>query len=635
MEEIKDQIISRYDNADRYLATKREMWDEYENVFHNKVRDQISGTTKSQTFDPKLSTYVLERSYRVMAQMMAGKVKAISKNDEGASKLMNLILEKYILPNANAGWDFLTKCRMIDTYSNIYGNFFAMVDWCVKDNGYRGPDMWLIPIRDVFPQVGAVSIDDSDYIIIRTWKPISFFETLKKQDSFKNISKVVEKLKKVSGDKESRDSDQKTQREADHFDNVDSTKGKGYYEVLSMFEKDRWVDYVKDADEIIRDTKNPNDDGELPIVNKFSIPLHDDIIGMGDFERGLPMQYTLNSAWNLYLDAVKISIFPPVLLNKDNIASMSSIKFGPAAKWLVRNQISNVAKTLDLSPQGISTFNNVYQLANASIQHQVGTSDTTISSTQDITQGKTPQALEMQASRQNSRDVTDRFYMEQFLTKVVKKFINITSKNSSKSIQVRMFGDEIDDLINRYPEMEEMFDSKSGKMTINKSKYGSILYDYEIIPGSTYKVDEMEQNKNLTMLFSLLSQNMTMGQPDPMTGEATATSPIIEALKAEGRTINFSELITRLFANSGLQDFDKIITEDGEADGGEGVLQKHSQQFQQTAMAIQSQGLSNLNEVPPQPMGGMQPDMQQGMPQQGMPQAMPPQPPQGMGGGYG
>lgn len=632
MEEIKDQIISRYDNADRYLATKREMWDEYENVFHNKVRDQISGTTKSQTFDPKLSTYVLERSYRVMAQMMAGKVKAISKNDEGASKLMNLILEKYILPNANAGWDFLTKCRMIDTYSNIYGNFFAMVDNCVKDNGYRGPDMWLIPIRDVFPQVGAVSIDDSDYIIIRTWKPISFFETLKKQDSFKNISKVVTKLKDISGDKESRDTDQKTQREQDHFDNVDSTKGKGYYEVLSMYEKDRWVDYVKDADEIIRDTKNSNDDGELPVVNKFSIPLHDDIIGMGDFERGLPMQYTLNSAWNLYLDAVKISIFPPVLLNKDNIASMSSIKFGPAAKWLVRNQVNNVAKTLDLSPQGITTFNNVYQLANASIQHQFGTSDTTISSTQDITQGKTPQALEMQASRQNSRDVTDRFYMEQFLTKVVKKFINITSKNSSKSIQVRMFGDEIDDLINRYPKMKDMFDEKTGKITINKSKYGSILYDYEIIPGSTYKVDEIEQNKNLTMLFSLLSQNMTMGQPDPMTGQATATSPIIEALKEEGKSINFSELITRLFANSGLQDFDKIITDEGEADGGEGVLQKHSQQLYQMAMAMQAQGLSNPNEVPPQPMGGMQPDMQQGMPQQGMPQAMPPQP---QGGGYG
>jgi len=134
------------------------------------------------------------------------------------------------------------------------------------------------------------------------------------------------------------------------------------------------------------------------------------------------------------------------------------------------------------------------------------------------------------------------------------------------------------------------------------------------------------------MLFSLLSQNMTMGQPDPMTGQATATSPIIEALKAEGKSINFSELITRLFANSGLQDFDKIITDEGEADGGEGVLQKHSQQLYQMAMAMQAQGLSNPNEVPPQPMGGMQPDMQQGMPQQGMPQAMPPQP---QGGGYG
>ena len=45
---------------------------------------------------------------------------------------------------------------------------------------------------------------------------------------------------------------------------------------------------------------NPHQNGELPVVCKYSIPLLTDIFGMGDFERGKSMQYTLNSLWNLY-----------------------------------------------------------------------------------------------------------------------------------------------------------------------------------------------------------------------------------------------------------------------------------------------------------------------------------------------
>lgn len=608
--DLKDQILTRRQAADTYLSDKRDMWDDYENAFHSILEDAVSGKTKSQTFDPKLATYTLEREYRVMAQMMSGKVRGISKNDEGGSKLMNLILDKYILPNANAGWDFLTKCRMVDRYSNIYGNFFVMVDWDVRTNGYRGPDMWLIPIRDVFPQVGAVSLDDSEYIIIRTWRNLSFFKNLGKREGYKNVSSIVAKLEKKAGDKGDRDTNEQSVREQTQFTNTDPVKGKGFYEVLSMYEKDRWVDYVVAADEILRDAKNPHDNEELPIVNKFSIPLVDDFIGMGDFERGLPMQMTLNSTWNLYLDAVKISIFPPVLLNKDNIASMSSIKYGSAAKWLVRGNVANTAQTLNLTPQGINTFNNTNQNVNAAIQNLFGTSDTSITSETDPGYGKTPQALKMQYARQNSRDVTDRFYMEQFLVKVVKKFVNLMGKMQTGSVQIRMFSEEIEELAQQYPDIQEMYDEKTGKLTVKKSQTGSTLYDYEIIPGSTYKLDEEKQNQNLIQLFALLTQNLQMVPPNPMTGaQGGVTSPLMEALKAEGKKANLGELITRLFANAGLQDFDKIVEEVGEEEQRDNILKADEQKFM---MALQQmQGMQNPNEVPPSPMGQVVPPVPQ------------------------
>ena len=129
---LRDQILERKGKAEDSLVTKRLMWDDLERLFHNQLTDSVSANTKSQVFDPKLTTLTLERGYRVMAQLPTGKVKPISSNDIGTTKLLNLVLDKYVIPNANAQFDFLTKLRMTDIYSNIYGNFFAMVDWDVK-----------------------------------------------------------------------------------------------------------------------------------------------------------------------------------------------------------------------------------------------------------------------------------------------------------------------------------------------------------------------------------------------------------------------------------------------------------------------------------------------------------------------
>lgn len=579
--EIKDIIKERFDASERYVATKRESWGVFEDILHNKASDVISGRTKSNSPDPKLSTLILEREARVMAQLATGKVIPISKNDMGAAKLMNLTLDKYVLPNANAQFDFLTKCRMVNRYSNVYGNYFVMVDWDVKKNGYQGPDMWLIPIRDVFPQVGAVSLDDSDHIIIRTWRPISFFEGLKKKDGYKNVDKILEVLKDKTGDKSSRDSNSISNREGQQYPQGESTKGTGYFQVLSMYERDRWVDYCSSADLVFRDGKNPHDDGELPLVNKYSIPLVDDFMGFGDTERGAPIQNTLNSVWNLYLDAVKMSIFPPTLINKDNIADPNSLKWSAAAKWLMRNNLSNSAQTLNLTPQGTNTFNNVYQVVTASLLNMFGTSQTNTTASTDPGFGKTPQALEMQASRENAKDSVDRFYMEQFLTKVSKKFVNLMSKQSTGTIQFRMFEEEIDQLSMTYPDVAEMYDKKTGKINIDKKKMGNLLYDYEIVSGSTYAVDQKQQQQNLTGLMNLVLNPQTF-------------QLVEQSLQKEGKTLKIGEMFTRIISNSGIQDWDKIVVDI--KNDPQAILDQQTQKFQQLLQQV-----GGVTGVPAQP----------------------------------
>ena len=551
-------IQSRFQASFDALGNKRDLWDECEDMFFNKLSDNITNTTKSQVFDPKLATLAIERSNRVMAQLMSGKVRGVSKNDRGASKMINLALDKYVLPNANSQFDFLIKNRMVDLYSNIYGNFFTFIDWVVKPNGYIGPDTWLINIRDVFPQVGAVSLDDSDYVIIRTWKRYSFFESLAKQEGYKNVGKILSILKDKTGDKTSRSDESKTRRESDEYSEAEAAKKKGFFEVLSMYERDRWVDYVPAAKDngIFRDIKNPQDNGELPVACKYAIPLLDDPMGMGDFERGKTMQYTLNSLWNLYLDAVKISIFPPVLINKDNIADRSSIKYSAAAKWLARGNIQNFATSLNVVPKGIATFNNTYQVVTAALMNMFGTTDTTTTSSVDPGFGKTPQALRMLKERENARDNADRFYMEKYLKTVVTRMINLLVKKMPKSLSFRLFEEEIEELTKQYPDFKKNYDKKTGKFTISKDRVGSILFDYEIVSGSTYAVDQKEQSQNLNSLFNVLTSNLSV---DPETGEPT--SPLLKLLQKEDKEVRFGELMTRILANSGIQSWDKIVVD--------------------------------------------------------------------------
>ena len=212
------------------------------------------------------------------------------------------------------------------------------------------------------------------------------------------------------------------------------------------------------------------------------------------------MQKVINSVWNLYLDGVKMSIYPPVLLNKDNIASMSSIKMGAAEKWLGRNNLNDMARTLNLTPQGINTFNNTIQVANASLLSTFGTTDTSVTKETDSTQGKTPQALKMQQAREAAGDAADRFHMEKLIESVMRKMCNLMAKKQPAQLSIRMFEEEIEEIKRSYPEVEEMYDAESGKLKVKKGSSGSQLYDYEVVSGSTFAIDQQSQQDNLSSL---------------------------------------------------------------------------------------------------------------------------------------
>lgn len=549
---LEQTIQERYKAADDYVSQKREMWDEVENIFLGVVKDELSsGKAKSKVFDHRISTFILESEARVMASLGTGKVKPVDRDDELTSLLMNMKLEKYIQPNATAQFPLLVKHRMMHRASKIYGTAFAILDWVVRRNGYTGPDLWLLPIRDVFPQVGAMSLEDSDYIIIRTWQPKSFFQRLDKKDGFINMADVMAYIGDKSGNKHQRDDDNKSEREKSQYADSTPSKGDGYFEVLTMYERDRWVDYIPSATNgkkvtggiVFRDRPNPNKDGELPVVCKYGIPMDTDFFGLSDTERGKSLQYTINSSWNLALDSAKFSLFPPALFNADTVIK-STIRKVPGANWLARGNLDNAYRSINLNPQGLQAHQQIYNAANAALMNLFSTSDTSVSRATDSTLGKTPQALKMQEVRESSKDAFDRFYVDLYLSQVYKKFVNMEAKRQKGKVDISMVAKEAEKLMFKYPEMGEMYDADKGVVSIPRNKTGSITYDFEIVPGSSYATDKKTQQDNLLFLFELL---MKYGQ---------TLLPIIE--QKEGTEIRFTKILQAI-AGENIEKIDEFI----------------------------------------------------------------------------
>lgn len=589
------QLTENFQDSDDTITTIRETWNEKEEILTGTLGDSLSDSTKSQVFDPRLSTIILERAARVMGQLPNGKTLAVSKDDRGKNMLMNLCLEKYVLPNANSQYDFLTKMRMMDMYSLVYGVFFGLVDWTVDEKkDYIGPDLWLLPIRDVFPQPGAVSVNDSEWIQVSTWHTLDWVKSRGKD--WKNLDTIITQLKNKGGKaRDTLDAERRTNRESEYQNTVVANMVEFRTEYRTFGGKKdlgQWITYAPDYDVVVREKDNPHENGELPIVSKHAFPLLDSIYGLGEFERGMTLQKAVNSLINLYLDGVKMSLFPPIMVNKDQVVP-SSIMFQPAAKWLVTRP--DAITQLNLNPQGLSTFQSTYGFLISALLNQAGTTDTTNNTTTDPSLGRTPQALKMLNQRESSRDNWDRFQMEKTVESIMGKFVNLVSKKQEKPITLRLFAEEIEEIANVYPDVVEMYEGDDrGEVSVKAGEFKGTMFDYQMVSGSTVVADKEKEVQNMNTIMAMFMQS----------------PQLLDEMRRNGKDVNFAELVTRLVTASGVQDWEKIITdyapeEDPMLQQQMMMQQQQAQQYQDPEIqAAAQQILGNISEIPPQP-GGM------------------------------
>lgn len=589
------ELTSQYDHSFSQIQSIRANWDEQEAMLLGHPLDSGTKTAKAKVFDPIISNLIWERASRVMAQIQTGKVQALTKKDAGKSMFMDLALRHYVIPNSNVQWDMLTRAKMWDVYSNVYGTMAVITDYTVTDE-YVGPAFRLIPIRDVIPQSGKTTIEESDYCFVRSVVSKKWLLSRSTKE-WKNIDKLLENTKSHNPYSDL-DNESYVERKYNRNDILSDEKNDyEQIEIITRYEKDRWVTFSRDSKTVIRDIANPQGNDKLPIVVKYSFPLLDRFFGLGEMERGKTLQYATNSLINLYLDGVKMSIFPPTKVYLPDVVPHTLVNEA-GAKWVLKNNNPNAITDHQRSPQGLNTFQSTYQYLKGALLNNFGTSDTTVSSSSDIQQGKTPQALKMQANRESARDNWDRFMMDRSMEQVMDRFVDLLSKKQEKPIKLHLMKEELDMIAKTNPDVVEMFESgKYGEVIIKPGEIKDTNYKFFIDSGSSAKKDDEVEHEVLQSLTQQILQLPGAAEEAKQTGKVVLGDKVV----------NIAESIKRIYITSGIQDWEKIVGDMTPDDLA--MLEERKKQEAQAQAQAQA----------------MQPPMDQGMPQQMGGQGMPPE----------
>jgi hypothetical protein len=561
-DKLEQILCKEADSAWQALNQIRSTWDDKERALLAQVNDSYSGNVvRARVTDAALSTLAWERQARVAAQLPTGRVYAASKKDEGKARLMNLVLNNYILPNAGRDVSMETLQRQAGVYASVYGSVPIFYDYCVDDD-YIGPYAQIIDPRCFLPQPGFSSTKTADWVMVSTIESTKHLQSiLKRKTTTYDKTAIKELLDKFNAKDAtpSRDGDA-AKDSVTSRDRYTKEQAKGRIELITKYErgeKGHWITFAPDYDGlIIRDIQNPHKSGRIPVVMRHCFPLMNSIYGLGDFERGIRLQKAKDSLLGLYLEGAKQRIFPAIKVNWSKVTP-STIKNQANAKWSMTSDDMNAAQFVQYGSDATSNFQSTWGSLQSMLMNQFGTTDTSLNqqNSGNPAFGKTPEAIKQLGQRENARDNWDRAMHEECWQEVYEGMINLISVKMEKPINFMLFEDEIRQLSAEHKDLADLFsDGKSGQITLAKKDLKSETgFRYLIDANSSMKQDDQEQFQALSNLLQLVM----------------STPGLLQTLQQSGFTYDLGEHIKLLFISSGIQDWERILQESTEATPGD------------------------------------------------------------------
>lgn len=563
-------LSSAWETSWDSLAPIRSTWDEKEQALMAQTNDSTSanGVTTTRISDAALSTLAYERQARVTAQLPTGVIRSTNAKNGNQARILNISLNRYILPNADSQFDMLIKLRLWGVYASVYGSMPMLYDYRVdQDGGYIGPDCYLVDPRCFAPVAGTHNVQQAG-CFISTIMHRTELEAILERKTTSYDKKAIRKLLALMDDRKGKPS------QDDNANKTNTTVGQRYdlsnagdrVEVVTKYTHKRWVmicpdycDLEAGADLIIRDMENPHKSGRIPVVMRHCFPLLNSIFGLGDFERGMKVQKAKDSILNLFLEGSKMRVYPPLKMI-DNLLTPSTIRYQAGSKWKVKQQ--NAVEAHQSGPAPLNEFQATYSALSGIQQNMFGTSTTEISEKEGgPAMGKTPEALRMQSARENARDTWDRFMGERAIQELLEGMINLLNVKMEKPITFNVEEDDIAAL-----GYSSARDNADGSKSDEKKVEGLNVYDGAkegvfTVKKAMIKVDSFWKY--------YLDQNSTRSQDEEqqfqalnITWQITHSDPGLPSRLAQaGWEYDEADHLKKLFIAAGVTDWEKTLKE--------------------------------------------------------------------------
>lgn len=524
-------------------------FDAYEAMLMGQVYDSVSGSIDGgRITDSYTTTLAKERADRVMAKLPTGSVVSMFKGDVGKAAFMDILRQKWIYPNANAQHSFVEKLNMWQFYSSVYGYMVMFYDWNVAPTGYVGPDCWLWSPRNLVPQQGRVSIRDMEYVTALTWVSKSYLVDILDEmgDDVSEVkdSNATDYSQPAITDENSSDSgwkrdelklliqiaDQSSNNDLERDSKVvrDRTPTQQHKGVLlaTRYEAGpdgQWCTFAPEYGFIeVRKLKNPHKNGLIPFVIKYSQPLFDSFYGLGDFQRAKPLQFARDGLTNFYFKGIKMNLLPPLVVNANGVLK-HTLDYREGS--VMMETIPNSIRRLETSTAGLATYQAAQDSLTGSLLSLFGSQNAAISTGQsnNPSQGKTPQAINLYSDKEATRDGSERRRLEDAIQQLTDGFFSLVANIGTEAIPVTLLSQDVQDIIDQgYGDVKELFKdfkmNESGtavNLKIDPKQFKDLDLRFQIDPDSTAQQNQQAIMQAIQSLMENLGKIQNVLTQDP------------------------------------------------------------------------------------------------------------------------
>lgn len=547
----KDELQESYTEAEKKALDWYKPFDEYERIANNKLSKKL-GKNMPRVNDGSLAASLLETPMLVLPSMQPGKFISQGQKKPWLNEIANIIWRDKIVPNASTQATFFDKEQMALYRALKYGAQFRY-NFFVSSERYTGSD-WSLPyIRNVKLEPGKFSVDDCDYVFLDIYYTKHQLKNIieqqkdeikrakaegRKPDTTWNVDalKRLADMGMTSKEMEEQNINEREKQVSASGIKVTACFQRGVGAPFYLFSK-----HLPDK-ECLREWKNPDPTGDLPLTAQYCYETLESPIGIGRVELAGPTQNVLDYMTQAHVLATQIGLQPPKKLSGAiDQTNLNSLTFTPDAIWQTGTADIDIVQT---ATSVYSQFPANFGLYKAQLQNLQGRTDGSVSSESgDPGFSKTQAGVKMQESRTNAQDNYLRNKADTAAAKMAEKMMNVHMANMSGADILDIAEEDLERLtkagyFDDNPETPEP--SITELPVIYEELQDTFKFEFDPRP----EADEDDKNRWVELI-----------------NIATSNPNLIPAMQASGYEFNLGEAFKKVIAASGADGWDKVLVE--------------------------------------------------------------------------